>query len=156
MRAALLLLLLSLGESPTDSPGIHHVRGGDSAAASPRLTEARALAGAWVGHWTRASGGQSQPVEISITPSTDPARIVGQFTFLTGAQSWTARREGVVVDDAVRFELAGGGSIALRSEPHGQLSGSFEAPSGRLPAERGLLLTYSARLISWCRERPGD
>jgi hypothetical protein len=101
-----------------------------------------AFVGSWAGHWT--AGSSPQPVEIVIGAASRSARIVAQFTFVTGAHSWSARREGVVVDDAARFELPGGGAIVLRAGTD-SLEGTFEAPSGQLPAQRGSLVVTRVR-----------
>ena len=128
MRLAILLIVTLLASSTVGVP---------YAFADRAATENATFTGAWAGEWKRSTGGSSHPVDVVFVPTRDPAEVVAQFTFLSGAQTWTSRRAGVVVDDAVRFELPGGGAIVLRAERDGMLEGTFEAPSGRLPAERG-------------------
>lgn len=137
---ALVLFLFAIGTSAATAQVT-----APPTAGSPRVLEAAPLAGAWTGHWTPAGDRRPQPVELIVAPGDASDRIVGQFTFLSGAQSWTARRIGLVVDGALRFELLGGGTIVLGAEQEGELSGTFEAPSGRLPATQGSIRLRRAR-----------
>ena len=59
-----------------------------AATQSYRPNKADFLEGAWKGHWqgpdTRGSA------ELIVTQEADPSRVIGQFTFMEGAKSWTA------------------------------------------------------------------
>lgn len=104
------------------------------------------LAGAWTGRWTADRGAGSGSAGLVVTPlASSGGRVIGQFTFVRGARTHTARREGAVVDAALRFALVDGGQIVLRSPDEGHLVGKFDDRRGILPAARGTLDLTRAR-----------
>lgn len=98
------------------------------------------LAGAWSGRWTADGEARSGSAGLVLTPlASSGGRVIGQFTFVRGARTHTARREGAVVDGALRFALVDGGAIVLRPVDENHLVGEFDDRRGVLPAARGAL-----------------
>ncbi|MBI2206512.1 MAG: hypothetical protein HYU41_21985 [Candidatus Rokubacteria bacterium] len=138
-RMPILVLMLIMAPCGT-------AHGGDvRAAARSGPADAAALVGAWTGQWTAAPDSRPRPLEMILTRGRSDGVVVGQFTFLTTGHAWTARREGVVVDGAVRFELPAGGAIVVRVIDADRLTGEFTGAQGALPAERGSFELSRAR-----------
>lgn len=97
------------------------------------------LAGAWSGRWTADGETRSGSAGLVLTSLSSGSRVMGHFTFVRGARTHTARREGAVVDGALRFSLVDGGQIVLRPVDADHLVGEFVDRRGVLPTVRGVL-----------------
>jgi hypothetical protein len=114
-------------------------RRGAQAAGQASPPAAATLLGAWSGQWQADSGNARGQVEAIITRGAADDVVVGQFTFLHGARSLTARREGTLGDGAVRFDLLGGGELVLRPSGINEIAGGFTGAQAALPVASGTL-----------------
>jgi hypothetical protein len=111
---------------------------GPAAAAPPCPpgTPTEAVGGAWNGAWRtpHAHSGSAGAV-LSVGERGD---VMGQFTFVSGAMSRSARYHGSVCGGAVTFPLASGGQITLTLDGT-RLLGRFRGPDTVLPAGEGTI-----------------
>jgi hypothetical protein len=105
---------------------------------------------AWRGRWTAAASAAGPSptggsVELLLSRVAGSTTVVGQFTFVVGAQTRTMRYEGQLTGGQVRFDLGADGRLVLdppenaAGGPAATRSGEWVDDQAFLPAARGTL-----------------
>jgi hypothetical protein len=111
---------------------------------APPVPSAETLLGTWNGRWAAASGTSAQDdVELIVARVPGGGNLIGQFTFVVGGTSRTARYVGSLENGVLRFPLIGDGRIVLHAAPSPSpgstlaLEGEWVDRRGALPAPAG-------------------